>query len=193
MANQAKASNGSFFLPLENEIEQQYFMLRGHRIITGHLNGIRTVGVWLELEDIAKAKRIKNFLNSFKKSEDRGSRCIIVNDKGLRIRCPENNACSHCSLCRTGKPLSLDLEIESKGDKIRDVKSSFEEDLILKLLARELMEHINKLGGKHKLVMDALLRGVSVRSFAEENGIGKSTAQDWYDQFRAMARDFIGE
>ena len=63
----------------------------------------------------------------------------------------------------------------------------------MKLLARELMEHINKLGGKHKLVMDALLRGVSVRSFAEENGIGKSTAQDWYDQFRAMAKDFIGE
>lgn len=193
MANQAKASNGSVFYPLKTVIEQQYFKLHGYQIVTGHLNGLSTTGVWLKLEDIAVAKAIRKELNSDKKAEDREGRCVIVNSKGLRTKCPESSHCSACPHCRTGKPLSLDIELTNKADKFQDARSEFEDDVVMTMLAKALMDHVHNLGGKYAKVMAALINGTSVRTFAEENKIGKSTAQDWFDQFKEMARDFLGE
>lgn len=136
------------------------------------------------------------------KAEDREKRCLISDEKGGYIVCPECNRCRSCPKVgsldfETNRPLSLEklMEGDSDDDNTMDVPGAIdvEREAIAMLTLAELLAYLGTFKKKkYAEIFQGLFDLKTIEEIAEENDLSWSTCRDRIKKVRKLAQAFIG-
>lgn len=141
-------------------------------------------------------------IDNERKAEDRERRCLIPDDKGGFIMCPECNKCGQCKKKGSldfdrNRPLSLDKLREGDGEEDRTYdpasKTDVEGDAIIQATLEMLLERLHSLSPEYASIFELLYNQFTVKEVAKELDIPWSTAKDRINKVRKLAQDFYGK
>lgn len=192
------------FMPLEfNKGEELPLGIKKSDIVYRRI-GIKSRPGIIVKGDKAFAKKYETMLDTEARAALREKRCLVEDDKGGFIRCPE---CNHCIDCKkrneekftTNAPLSFErlTQAESEDDKVIDIGDSrvnVAEDTMAFAMLKDLISYLHTFEGEsYATIFQMLFDQSTTKEIADELGVSWSTAKDAVKRVRKLAQKYIAD
>lgn len=201
--NQSKATTEELVeIPMIIDKESiTYYKKMGYQV-KNYLLGNRKVPCVYVLGTRSFRDEYLRMVDNERKAEDRERRCLVADNNGGYIMCPESNKCSECTKRRSYnfdsyRPLSL--EKLANGDLCEDrtyepaAKTDVASDAVAFATLDLLIEDLSKLNKEYGEIIKMIYYRWSVQEIADKLNIPWSTAKDRIKKVKKLAQELYGE